>query len=121
MTFSFNLRIRLRLLVDIFIFTAGLGEGFEMRWCTISAQETSKCEDFKLAINKVASTENLSVNFSCVQGSKAVDCMGKIKSGKADLITLDGGEIFTAGNQTLLENLPEIFSYLSIVIRGDWL
>ena len=112
MIFSFNLRIRLRLLVDIFVFTAGLGEGFEMRWCTISAEETSKCKDFKSAINKFASEENLSVDFSCVQGSKAVDCMKKIKSGKADLITLDGGEIFTAGNQTLLENLPEIFSYL---------
>lgn len=112
MIFSFNLRIRLRLLVDIFIFTAGLGEGFEMRWCTISDEETSKCKDFKSAIKKFASEENLSVDFSCVQGSKAVDCMKKIKSGKADLITLDGGEIFTAGNQTLLENLPEIFSYL---------
>lgn len=112
MTISFNLRIRLRLLVDIFIFTAGLGEGFEMRWCTISAAETSKCNDFKRAINIVALKGKLSVDFSCVQGSKALDCMEKIKSGKADLITLDGGEIFTAGNQTLLENLPEIFSYL---------
>ena len=112
MTFSFNLRIRLRLLVDIFIFTAGLGEGFEMRWCTISAEETSKCNDFKRAINIVVPKGRLSVDFSCVRGSKAVDCMEKIKSGKADLITLDGGEIFTAGNQALLENLPEIFSYL---------
>ena len=83
-----------------------------MRWCTISAEETSKCEDFKGAINKFLSKDKLSVDFSCVQGSKAVDCMEKIESGKADLITLDGGEIFTAGNQTLLENLPEIFSYL---------
>lgn len=112
MTFSFNLRIRLRLLVDIFIFTAGLGEGFEMRWCTISTEETSKCNHFKRAINIVVPKGKLSVDFSCVQGSKAVDCMEKIKSGQADLITLDGGEIFTAGNQTLLENLPEIFSYL---------
>ena len=83
-----------------------------MRWCTISAEETSKCEDFKDAINKFLSKDKLSVDFSCVQGIKAVDCMEKIESGKADLITLDGGEIFTAGNQTLLENLPEIFSYL---------
>ena len=112
MIFSFNLRIRLRLLIDISIFTAGLGEGFEMRWCTISAEETSKCKEFKSAINKYASKAKLSVDFSCVQGSKAVDCMKKIMSGNADLITLDGGEIFTAGNQTLLENLPEIFGYL---------
>ena len=107
MIFSFNLRIRLRLLVDIFIFTAGLGEGFEMRWCTISAEETSKCNDLKRAINTVVSKANLPVNFSCVQGSKAVDCMEKIESGKADLITLDGGEIFTAGNQTYPKYLFE--------------
>ena len=83
-----------------------------MRWCTISAEETSKCNDFKVAIKTLASKEKVSVDFSCVQESKAVDCMKKIESGKADLITLDGGEIFTAGNQTLLENLTEIFSYL---------
>lgn len=75
----------------------GLGEGFEMRWCTISAEETSKCKDFKSAIDEYASNVKLSVDFSCVQGSKAVDCMKKIMSGNADLITLDGGEIFTAG------------------------
>lgn len=80
-----------------------------MRWCTISSAETSKCNDFKRAINTLVKDAKLSVDFSCVQGSKAVDCMEKIKSGEADLITLDGGEIFTAGNQTLLENLPEIF------------
>ena len=83
-----------------------------MRWCTISAEETSKCNDFKDAIKTLASQAKVSVDFSCVQESKAVDCMEKIKSDKADLITLDGGEIFTAGNQTLLENLTEIFSYL---------
>lgn len=33
----------------------------------------------------------------CVQGSNAIDCMEKIKNGEADLITLDGGEIYVAG------------------------
>ena len=78
----------------------GLGEGFEMRWCTISAKETEKCNDFKTEIPSLASRAGLSVNFSCVHESNAVDCMAKIQRGQADLITLDGGEILTAGKQT---------------------
>ena len=73
----------------------GLGEGFQMRWCTISAKETEKCDDFKTVI----ATLDSQANFSCVQGLKATDCMKKIQSGLADLITLDGGEILTAGKK----------------------
>ena len=76
----------------------GLGEGFEMRWCTISAKETEKCKAFKGVIASLATQANLSaVTFSCVQGSKATDCMTKIQRGEADILTLDGGEIFIAG------------------------
>ena len=78
----------------------GLGEGFEMRWCTISAKEAKKCNDFKNVIEALASEASLSVTFSCVEESKAVNCMAKIQSGQAHLITLDGGEILTAGKQT---------------------
>ena len=34
----------------------------------------------------------------CVQAANAIECMKKIQNGDADLITLDGGEIYTAGN-----------------------
>ena len=84
----------------------GLGEGFQMRWCTISAEETSKCNDFKTVIATLASQASLpAVNFSCVRGSNAVDCMKKIQSGLADLITLDGGEILTAGKKAFSYNV----------------
>ena len=76
----------------------GLGEGFEMRWCTISAKETEKCNAFKGEMTTLATQANLSaVTFSCVQGSKATDCMTKIQRREADLLTLDGGEILIAG------------------------
>ena len=81
----------------------GLGDGFQMRWCTISDKETSKCNDFETVIATLASQASLpNVRFSCIRGSNAADCMTKIQSGQADVITLDGGEIHTAGKQTFL-------------------
>ena len=74
-----------------------------MRWCTISAEETSKCKDFKTVIATLASE----ATFSCVQGSKAVDCMAKIQNGQADLINLDGGEILIAGKQAFLDKVAQ--------------
>ena len=91
-----------------FLIFTGLGEGFQMRWCTISAEETSKCNDFKTVIATLASLASLpAVTFSCVQGSNAVDCMEKIQSGQADLITLDGGEILAAGKQAFLVKVAQ--------------
>ena len=84
----------------------GLGECFQMRWCTISAKETEKCNDFKTVIPTLATQASLpNITFSCVQGSNAVDCMKKIQSGLADLITLDGGEILTAGKKAFSDNV----------------
>lgn len=84
----------------------GLGEGFQMRWCTISAKETEKCNDFKTVIPTLATQAGLSdVTFSCVPGSNALDCMKKIQSGQAELITLDGGEILTAGKKAFSDNV----------------
>ena len=79
-----------------------------MRWCTISVEETSKCNDFKTVIAILASQASLpAVTFSCVQGGNAVDCMAKIQSGQADLITLDGGEILAAGKQAFLVKVAQ--------------
>ena len=70
----------------------------QMRWCTISHKETNKCNDFKTVAPTVANKTDLSVSFSCVQGNGSKDCMEKIKDGNADLITLDGGDIYVAGD-----------------------
>ena len=64
-----------------------------MRWCVLSEQEYSKCMDMKNAVEKI----DTGVKFSCVNGTNAEDCMTKIKAGSADLVTLDGGDIKTAG------------------------
>ena len=75
-----------------------------MRWCTVSSKENEKCEAFKPEVGKLATAASLTVTFSCVQGTSAVDCMKKIQNGDAHLITLDGGEIYLAGNQAVLES-----------------
>ena len=69
-----------------------------MRWCVLSDKEHAKCMDFQAAIGMLANKLNMQVQFSCVIGPTPEDCMMKIKSGSADLITLDGGDIKTAGN-----------------------
>ncbi|KAK2574286.1 Melanotransferrin [Acropora cervicornis] len=69
----------------------------QMRWCVLSNQEQAKCMDMKYATHKVAEKLSMNVTFSCVMGENADDCMKKIKVGSADLVTLDGGDIKTAG------------------------
>ncbi|XP_068748594.1 melanotransferrin-like [Montipora capricornis] len=90
-----NMSSSFALLVAIVVLASGNGHShvFQMRWCVIPAEEYAKCLDFSKTASKLSSE----VEFSCVRGSTPVDCMGKIKSGSADLITLDGGDIQTAG------------------------
>ena len=69
----------------------------QMRWCVLSNQEQAKCMDMKSATHKMAEKLSMNVTFSCVMGANAEDCMMKIEAGSADLVTLDGGDIKTAG------------------------
>ena len=65
-----------------------------MRWCTTSDAEQNKCKDFEKELGKKENT----TTFECVQAENAVKCMQEISDGKADLITLDGGDVYKAGN-----------------------
>ncbi|XP_067032998.1 melanotransferrin-like [Acropora muricata] len=68
-----------------------------MRWCVLSDKEYTKCMEMKNAVDKVAKKLSMNVAFSCVNGTSAEDCMMKIQASSADLVTLDGGDIKTAG------------------------
>ncbi|XP_078356190.1 ovotransferrin-like [Oculina patagonica] len=68
---------------------------YPMRWCTTSAAEQKKCIDFIPELKKIANDSTP----SCVQAANAIECMKKIQNGDADLITLDGGEIYKAGKK----------------------
>ncbi|KAI1882658.1 hypothetical protein AGOR_G00237150 [Albula goreensis] len=58
-----------------------------IKWCAKSQAEKEKCDDLVKKAPK----------FACVQRDSSKACIEAIKSGAADAITLDGGDIFTAG------------------------
>ncbi|KAK1168651.1 otolith matrix protein 1-like [Acipenser oxyrinchus oxyrinchus] len=80
-----------------FLFSAilalGSTEPGTIRWCVLTAAELQKCLDF--AGN--ATENNIHNGLQCIRTSSALDCMEKIKEGKADAVTLDGGDIYSAG------------------------
>ncbi|XP_044075040.1 transferrin-a [Siniperca chuatsi] len=59
----------------------------KVKWCVKSDQEYGKCLDL---VAKAPA-------FSCVKKENTIDCIIAIKAGEADAITLDGGDIYTAG------------------------
>ncbi|XP_066285080.1 uncharacterized protein [Branchiostoma lanceolatum] len=65
-----------------------------MRWCTISSQEQQKCQEMSQHVSR-----SLNHRLECVQGQSSEDCMFKISHHQADVITLDGGDIYTAGSE----------------------
>ncbi|PFX31442.1 melanotransferrin-like [Stylophora pistillata] len=87
-------------LLGALVIYLGQGQAYQMRWCTISDKEQAKCDDLKSVLNQPGNDSD--VTASCVQGGSAIDCMKKIKNGEADLITLDGGEIYRAGKEYMM-------------------
>jgi len=65
------------------------------RWCCLNLAEYAKCRDWHLALNLTSSTN--SVLLECVLATDKYDCFKKIFEDKADLMTADAGEVYTAG------------------------
>jgi len=65
-------------------------------------KEMRKCGEFIKYVNKTAVNMSLVVNVECVNASIPEDCIKKIKSNEADLVTLDGGEVYEAGKLRIL-------------------
>ncbi|KAM9349282.1 transferrin-a [Symphorus nematophorus] len=59
----------------------------KVKWCVKSDAEWRKCTDLMAKAPA----------FSCVKKDNTIDCIVAIKAGEADAITLDGGDIYTAG------------------------
>ena len=76
-------------------------------------KETAKCGEFKRHVERFASmTPNLDVAVKCVNASTPEKCIEKIKNGDADLVTLDGGDVYTAGKLGILSSM--------IVCKRSW-
>nr|XP_054772790.1 melanotransferrin-like [Lytechinus pictus] len=78
-----------------------------MRWCTISNVESQKC----VAMRTAFSDNSLSPEVVCVAGSDIPDCMQKVLDEQANLITLDGGDIYLAGKEfDLVPVVQEVYA-----------
>ncbi|NP_001281173.1 transferrin-a precursor [Cynoglossus semilaevis] len=65
---------------------AVLVDGERVKWCVTSPAELAKCRSLEG-----------STKLTCVDRASIIDCLTAIKNSEADAITLDGGEIYTAG------------------------
>ncbi|XP_062853971.1 saxiphilin-like isoform X2 [Trichomycterus rosablanca] len=73
----------------------------KMRWCTVSEPEQRKCADLAKALLAVLSpaTATSLGRLSCVRTYSTADCLSRIRDNKADLVTLDAGEVYSAVKQ----------------------
>ncbi|XP_076364560.1 LOW QUALITY PROTEIN: transferrin 2-like [Tachypleus tridentatus] len=87
----------IRFIFRFFIFYVHVGgsvEGETISWCTISHVEFQKCEDFA---NAIRNSYEFDVELECKRGEDKNLCMNMIDGGRANLMTLDAGEVYVAG------------------------
>ncbi|WP_147291042.1 PhnD/SsuA/transferrin family substrate-binding protein, partial [Alteriqipengyuania lutimaris] len=63
-----------------------------VRFCVTSDTELEKCH----VLRRAAFSRDIRPAFDCVQESTNQDCMATVRDNGADVITLDGGDVFTA-------------------------
>ncbi|XP_014782585.1 melanotransferrin [Octopus bimaculoides] len=65
------------------------------RWCVTSLPEKMKCEDLMMSLK----AKNIFPELDCILAESAIGCMELIEEGVADLVTLDAGDVYTAGRR----------------------
>ncbi|XP_014663628.1 PREDICTED: melanotransferrin-like [Priapulus caudatus] len=65
------------------------------RWCVTSEAELKKCSDMRLTLRY----QGLTPSLGCVVGRDKYGCMRQIERDEADLLTLDSGDVYIAGQQ----------------------
>uniref|UniRef100_A0A3P8UJS6 Serotransferrin n=1 Tax=Cynoglossus semilaevis TaxID=244447 RepID=A0A3P8UJS6_CYNSE len=71
------------------------------RWCAVSDAEQRKCAELAKALVTVLPPAAVAAfaRLSCVRASSTADCIDKIRANRADIVTLDAGEVYSAVKQ----------------------
>ncbi|XP_041638917.1 melanotransferrin [Cheilinus undulatus] len=71
------------------------------RWCTVSDPEHRKCAELAKALVAVLPPAAVAAfaRLSCIKESSTTDCIDKIRANRADIVTLDAGEVYSAVKQ----------------------
>ncbi|KGL74588.1 Serotransferrin-2, partial [Tinamus guttatus] len=70
----------------------------KFRWCTLSDLEQRKCAELSKALTAVlplATTDSFT-RISCIRAHNTYDCIDKIRVNKADAVSLDAGDVYSA-------------------------
>lgn len=71
----------------------------KVKWCTISRKEADKCDKWS----------TLEKSLSCLKADSTDDCIAQIMKGESDVMTLDGGYLYTAGLCGLVPVMAEFY------------
>ncbi|KFW82492.1 Serotransferrin-2, partial [Manacus vitellinus] len=70
----------------------------KFRWCTLSDLEQRKCAELAKALTAVLplATATSFARISCIRAHNTYDCIDKIRANKADAVSLDAGDVYSA-------------------------
>ncbi|NXD22913.1 TRFEB protein, partial [Spelaeornis formosus] len=70
----------------------------KFRWCTLSDLEQRKCAELSKALTAVLplTTASSFTKISCIRAHNTYDCIDKIRANKADAVSLDAGDVYSA-------------------------
>lgn len=79
-------------------------------WCTVSESEQNKCKAFSRAVDREIASFGFSYfSIQCKQAFNKEECMAMLDHEKAQITTLDAGEVFVAGRyHSLVPIMQEI-------------
>uniref|UniRef100_H3BW36 Serotransferrin n=1 Tax=Tetraodon nigroviridis TaxID=99883 RepID=H3BW36_TETNG len=84
----------------------------KIRWCTLSDPEQRKCAELAKSLVTVLPPAAVTAfaRLSCVRASSTIDCINRISASRADLVTLDAGEVYSVRRFGLVAVAKEIYS-----------
>ncbi|XP_027134800.1 saxiphilin-like [Larimichthys crocea] len=111
---SYN-RLKMRGLYAILVFFIFVccTRAKKMRWCTVSDPEQRKCAELAKTLVAVLPPAVVAAyaRLSCIRASSTTDCIDRIRGNRADIVTLDAGEVYSAVKQFgLVVVAKEIYS-----------